>query len=214
MFSLEQSIAEWRRQMLAAGIQSPVPLEELESHLREEIEAQVRSGKIEQEAFETTVLHIGRGRELQTEFSKEWEWRDVLRGNMSKTQKRILFGWIVFCLLGFISVYEKHIHSPVTMLACALLIISLAIIAVAAYVAGIFWSKFLVNTTKRVRSIIRGIANLSIFLLFIPMIWILTRPSLHFHEWLSILYIPSYFNLFTISLLESRPPSEPKNATK
>ena len=40
MFDLEQSIADWRRQMLAAGIKTPVPLEELESHLREEIERQ------------------------------------------------------------------------------------------------------------------------------------------------------------------------------
>ncbi len=31
MFDLENAIADWRRQMLAAGIQTPVPLEELES---------------------------------------------------------------------------------------------------------------------------------------------------------------------------------------
>ena len=37
MFSLEKSIAGWREQMLAAGIKAPVPLEELEIHLREEI---------------------------------------------------------------------------------------------------------------------------------------------------------------------------------
>jgi len=30
MFNLESSIARWREQMLAAGIQSPVPLDELE----------------------------------------------------------------------------------------------------------------------------------------------------------------------------------------
>ena len=38
MFDLEQAIAEWRKQMLAAGIKAPVPLDELESHLREEVE--------------------------------------------------------------------------------------------------------------------------------------------------------------------------------
>ena len=36
MPDLEQSIGEWRKQMIAAGIQSPVPLDELESHLRDE----------------------------------------------------------------------------------------------------------------------------------------------------------------------------------
>ena len=44
MFDLEKSIADWRTQMLAAGIKSPVPLEELESHLREEITQQTKSG--------------------------------------------------------------------------------------------------------------------------------------------------------------------------
>jgi hypothetical protein len=41
MFDLEKSIAEWRTQMLAAGIKTPVPMEELEIHLREEIEQQM-----------------------------------------------------------------------------------------------------------------------------------------------------------------------------
>ena len=44
MFNLEQSIAEWRKQMLAAGIKSPVPLEELEIHLREEIGRNIQFG--------------------------------------------------------------------------------------------------------------------------------------------------------------------------
>jgi hypothetical protein len=37
MFDLEQTISEWRRQMLSAGIKTPVPLEELEIHLREDV---------------------------------------------------------------------------------------------------------------------------------------------------------------------------------
>jgi hypothetical protein len=41
MFNLEQSIAEWRQQMLAAGIKTPATLNELESHLREEFERQI-----------------------------------------------------------------------------------------------------------------------------------------------------------------------------
>jgi leader peptidase (prepilin peptidase) / N-methyltransferase len=73
MFNLEQSIADWRKQMLAAGIKTPVPLEELESHLREEIEEQIQSGIGEQQAFETTVLQMGRAMELKTEFAKNDE---------------------------------------------------------------------------------------------------------------------------------------------
>jgi hypothetical protein len=44
MFNLEQSIADWRRQMLAAVVKTPVPPEELESHLRDDVEDQMRSG--------------------------------------------------------------------------------------------------------------------------------------------------------------------------
>ena len=70
MFDLEQSIADWRRQMLAAGIKTPVPLEELEIHLREEIERQTKSGLGEAEAFKAGVQKIGRARVLQNEFKK------------------------------------------------------------------------------------------------------------------------------------------------
>ena len=58
MFDLEPAIADWRKQMLAAGIKTPVPLEELESHLREDVEQQMRSGFSEQEAFGSAVKKI------------------------------------------------------------------------------------------------------------------------------------------------------------
>jgi hypothetical protein len=70
MFNLEPAIADWRQQMLAAGIQSPVPLEELEAHLREEIERQRNSGLGEQKAFEVSVLRIGQPEILGSEFKK------------------------------------------------------------------------------------------------------------------------------------------------
>jgi len=70
MFNLEQSIAEWRQRMLAAGIKSPVPLEELEAHLRDEIERQMESGLDEQAAFGSAVREIGHAGELKSEFKK------------------------------------------------------------------------------------------------------------------------------------------------
>ena len=70
MFNLEQSIAEWRKQMLAAGIQTPVPLEELEIHLRDEIERQMKSGLNEQKVFEISAQQIGQAGLLKTEFTK------------------------------------------------------------------------------------------------------------------------------------------------
>jgi hypothetical protein len=70
MFSLEQTISEWRQQMLAAGIKSPVPLDELEVHVREEIERRMKTGLNEKEAFKTAAQKIGQARILKTEFKK------------------------------------------------------------------------------------------------------------------------------------------------
>jgi hypothetical protein len=70
MFPLEQSITEWRQQMLAAGIKMPVPLEELEIHLREEFEQQMKSGLPGQEAFEISARRIGQPETLRMEFMK------------------------------------------------------------------------------------------------------------------------------------------------
>ena len=56
--------------MLAAGIKTPVPLEELEIHLRDEIERQTKSGLNEQKAFEISVQQIGRPKMLKREFKK------------------------------------------------------------------------------------------------------------------------------------------------
>ncbi|HEY4416070.1 MAG TPA: hypothetical protein VGO57_10285 [Verrucomicrobiae bacterium] len=70
MFHLESAVAEWRNQMLAAGVQSPVPLEELEAHLREEVEQQVKLGLGEQSAFEITTSHLGQPHLLKREFKK------------------------------------------------------------------------------------------------------------------------------------------------
>jgi len=70
MFELESSIAEWREQMLAAGITSTA-LDELESHLREEIAHQTRSGSNPPEAFREAVEKIGSANILNCEFKKD-----------------------------------------------------------------------------------------------------------------------------------------------
>jgi hypothetical protein len=70
MFNLEQAIADWRRQMTASGIGSPDVLDELEAHLREDVERQVRSGFAAQNAFEAAVQRIGWPARLRDEFAK------------------------------------------------------------------------------------------------------------------------------------------------
>ncbi|HEY4416069.1 MAG TPA: hypothetical protein VGO57_10280 [Verrucomicrobiae bacterium] len=70
MFDLEKTITEWRRQMLAAGIRPPALVEELEGHLREEIEQLIKTGMDASLAFEIATGHIGQPRLLKHEFKK------------------------------------------------------------------------------------------------------------------------------------------------
>ena len=56
--------------MTAVGIKTPVPLEELENHLREEIETQLRSGITAERAFALAVERIGDASRLREEFEK------------------------------------------------------------------------------------------------------------------------------------------------
>ena len=70
MVDLETAIADWRKQMITAGIQSPVPLDELEMHLREEIERQMKSGLSEPIAFGRSVKQVGQPQSLKSEFKK------------------------------------------------------------------------------------------------------------------------------------------------
>jgi hypothetical protein len=73
MFNLEESILEWRRQMLDVGLKNPNVLGELESHLREEAERQIELGLPPQDAFETAVQRIGEAEALNHEFKKVTE---------------------------------------------------------------------------------------------------------------------------------------------
>jgi hypothetical protein len=70
MFKLNQAIAEWRRQMLAAGIKTPAPLEELEIHLREDIDTLRSSGMSEARAFHAAVSRLGTPGLVREEFKK------------------------------------------------------------------------------------------------------------------------------------------------
>jgi hypothetical protein len=205
MFSLEQSISEWRQQMQAAGIKSPVPLEELESHLREEIEQQIKSGISEQKAFEVTVLHLGQGRELQTEFARELGRREILHGNMSKRAKVMLCCWVVICVAELSRVGERLVHPPVTLLNTALLIISFMILAAAAYLAGTIWSLFLANSSKPLRNVVQIAATFGMVVLCLVVLFMFV-----FHKPFNALLVPFYFSLFTSMLLNRYSPREPK----
>jgi hypothetical protein len=92
MFDLEQSINDWRRHMLAAGVKTPVPLEELECHLREEIERLMESGLGEPAAFTNAVKNLGPAQVLRDEFAKA--------GAMNMMKRRKLAGFFYAAVLG------------------------------------------------------------------------------------------------------------------
>jgi len=68
MFNLDEAITEWRRQMAAGGVTNPAVLDELESHIRDDVERQIRCGRDVQKAFEIAVQKIGPASALKNEF--------------------------------------------------------------------------------------------------------------------------------------------------
>jgi hypothetical protein len=71
MFDLEESIAKWRRQMRTAGLETSALLDELESHLRDDIAGQIHSGTEPARAFELAVQRLGPPGALQVEFETD-----------------------------------------------------------------------------------------------------------------------------------------------
>jgi hypothetical protein len=67
MFDLEREIQRWRQELHTNGL-SGSELDELEDHLRADIEEQLRSGVAMREAFAIAVKRIGRGSLLNAQF--------------------------------------------------------------------------------------------------------------------------------------------------
>jgi hypothetical protein len=104
MFNLEQAILEWRRQMLAAGVKTPVPLDELETHLRDEIEQRTNSGLSEAEALQTAIQKMGQAGLLKAEFAKTSGFLDWFGDNRSTRINHVLGAlWFAQCLWFLIS---------------------------------------------------------------------------------------------------------------
>jgi hypothetical protein len=90
MFNLEQAIKGWRRRMLDAGVKDPNILDELESHLREDVERRMQAWLGEEDAFEIAARSIGRPAALQIEFAKS----GATNGTRLQRLKCALLGFI------------------------------------------------------------------------------------------------------------------------
>lgn len=70
MPDLEEQIAQWRKRMAAGGVKTTAVLDELESHLREEVQVRIAAGDSESVAFQTAATRIGSAGSLRMEFNK------------------------------------------------------------------------------------------------------------------------------------------------
>src|SRR3954447_20894502 len=75
MFDLESQIRGWRSALAAAMGNAPEPLDELESHLRDDIDRRMRLGADAQTAFEAARAQLGDAGRLAAEFAKTGERR-------------------------------------------------------------------------------------------------------------------------------------------
>jgi hypothetical protein len=209
MFNLEQSIAEWRQQMLAAGIKTPVPLEELEIHLREEIEQQMKSGLSGQDAFNSTVQKIGEAGLLKAEFKKAGGLLDWLGENKSARINRI-FGalWLAYCSLMLLMIAPSilvEVYAPSFSRAESVLSgIFVALTGGYIYLCGVIGSIRLFRGITQDRRMIRLLALLNLIGCFVQF----NAPKT-----LSMLVAAStLFSLVSIWFL--RPPQKTKLAMK
>jgi len=70
MFDLEQAISDWRQALVSSGVKAREVLDELESHLRDEVDRQRRSNPESTMAFEAAVRQLGETNLLKSEFAK------------------------------------------------------------------------------------------------------------------------------------------------
>jgi hypothetical protein len=113
MFDLDKAIAEWRQQMLAAGITTPVPLDELESHLRDDVEQQVRSGVSPQQAFNAAVQQLGYAKELEAEFGKSGRTKRNCGSFRFVPLSFGITGLLITVVLNLLGRFVFHRHSSV-----------------------------------------------------------------------------------------------------
>jgi len=180
--------------MLSAGIKTPVPLDEVESHLRDDVEQQMRSGLSAQHAFEAANQHIGRGDVLKKEFAKTCSFFGGFGDNKATGTNRILgVLWFAQCLWFLIriasspAVGQIFVYFPYMWKAL--------VVFTTMYSAGVFGSILLFRGAKLGRNIIRIIAVLD-FILCVSQ----DRSFALLRDWAGMLCV---FNLVTLWLLRS-----------
>lgn len=202
MFNIEQAISEWRQQMLDAGIQSPTPLDELESHLRDDVEHRMKLGQGEAEAFQAAAQKLGQAGSLKTEFARADGFLNWFGDNKNTRVNRVLgVLWMAQCLW-FLATFIKTFYGafPIQAVSSGLLFL---IFFLWLYATGVRGSFYLFRGEERGRKIITVLALLGTAAFFVQ-IWKFQPLS----WWGGILTL---FNVISIWLL--RTPGKAKLAT-
>ena len=164
MFNLDQAIVEWRKGMAAGGIKTTAVLDELECHLREDMEQQVKAGASQMRAFDAAVNRIGKSDLLKAEFAK------VAGAKQARTGKIIGMACCVFAGL-YSMALAPHLFT-IDELSPAQRILGLSAVALTflSIVSWRFSYKYLPvirnQHTRRIAAIICGAAGLAWLLIF------------------------------------------------
>ena len=159
MFNLEQAIAEWRRQIVAAGIKTPVPLYELENHLREDVEVGIRTGVSPEQAFAAAVRRFGQPRALEAEFAKAMDQRET-------RERKLKLLSLVLVTLGYLTPFALSAPRPWSQMNRTEQWIGLAAVAltVVSMFSGLFLYRFLpVIPDRRFRSRVQFAGAIPLF---------------------------------------------------
>ena len=188
MFDIEQSIAEWRRQMVAAGIAEPEPLNELEMHLRADIASLVKVGKPEPEAFELARSRLGSGTAVRLEFDK-------ISTRHIWPVKIGMFVWLACVILQTVEVIGFWSRGDMNLLGAVQFMIVVAGYG-AAFIAGCFgiclvcFQAFGAMSPARRQSLNRAVdmttwfaAVLVILAMGLGMMWARSHPDLYAQGW-------------------------------
>jgi hypothetical protein len=104
MFDLESEIQAWRENLARQKVGDGEILDELESHLREQIDRNVKTGMAQADAFMSAVAKIGAVKELKREFRKTSRKHIVIKASL------LILGWLAagFTLSYCICVLALH----------------------------------------------------------------------------------------------------------
>ncbi len=201
MFDLDQAVATWRRQTEGAGLDSPELLDELESHLREEIQKLIKLGMMEPAAFALAVDQIGEANLLRREFARATGFS----GWLSRHKNHLLGAfWLVFCFGGFLK-----LAAPLSSIGYSFADFRptpdflLALLMVYVYLRGTIGSVLLFGGSLRERRFLRFLAALD------AVGGVAAIATWHF-TWLTVIFTP----LGMVSIWLLRPPQKLKPLTE